>query len=35
VAADLAAPEPGAGVPVQRTDAPAVAPAAEGRPSTA
>ncbi len=35
VAADLAAPEPGAGVPVQRTDEPAVAPAADSRPSTA
>ena len=35
VAADLAAPEPGAGVPVQRTDEPAVAPAVDGRPSTA
>jgi hypothetical protein len=35
VAADMAAPEPGAGVPVQRTDEPAVAPAADSRPSTA
>jgi AGZA family xanthine/uracil permease-like MFS transporter len=35
VAADLAAPEPGAGVPVQRTDEPAVAPVIDGRPSTA
>jgi AGZA family xanthine/uracil permease-like MFS transporter len=35
VAADLAAPEPGAGVPVQRTDEPAAAPVIDGRPSTA
>ena len=36
VAADLAAPEPGAGVPVQRDAAePTVSPVVDGRPSTA
>ena len=33
VAADLAAPEPGAGVPVQRPDAESAAPVVDGRPT--